>query len=151
MTTTLDDAVNYEEFLRLLDKARMYSDGDASQDGTGPHLVGAMREQIRQRIAGLSQKDREIVERLRSTAKTATQQQGIDLATVFSKFAQKGADKISQDELLIAMSRIFDQVNLGDIKDLYRVLLGAAPGTVGLSGFEDAKIPISEVVQMLTL
>jgi len=65
LTTSLDDAVNYEEFLRLLDKARMYSDGDASQDGAGPHLVGAMREQIRQRIAGLSQRDREIVERLR--------------------------------------------------------------------------------------
>ena len=49
------------------------------------------------------------------------------------------------------MSRVFDQVNLGDIKDLYRILIGAAPGTVGLAGFEDAKIPINEVVQMLTL
>ena len=49
------------------------------------------------------------------------------------------------------MSRVFDQVNLGDIKDLYRILIGAAPGTVGLTGFEDAKVPINEVVQMLTL
>lgn len=53
---------------------------------------------------------------------------------------------MSQDELLIAMSRIFDQINLGDIKDLYRILIGAAPGTVGLVGFEDAKVPINEVV-----
>lgn len=50
LTTSLDDAVNYEDFLRLLDKARMYTDGDVSQDGAGPHLVNAMREQIRQRI-----------------------------------------------------------------------------------------------------
>ena len=73
------------------------------------------------------------------------------MGSVFAKFAQRGSDKMSQDELLIAMSRVFDQVNLGDIKDLYRVLIGAAPGTVGLAGFEDAKVPINEVVQMLTL
>lgn len=83
--------------------------------------------------------------------KDAVVQQGIDLSAVFAKFAQKGSDKISLDELLIAMSRVFDHVNLGDIKDLYRILIGAAPGTVGLAGFEDAKIPINEVVQMLTL
>lgn len=44
------------------------------------------------------------------------------------------------------MSRVFDNVALGDIKELYRILIGAAPGTVGLTGFEDAKIPINEVV-----
>jgi hypothetical protein len=32
----------------------------------------------------------------------------VDLSAVFSKFAQKGSDKISLDELLIAMSRVFD-------------------------------------------
>ena len=52
---------------------------------------------------------------------------------------------------MIAMSRVFDNLNLSDIKDLYRILIGAAPGTVGLTGFEDVKIPINEVVQMLTL
>ena len=73
-------------------------------------------------------------------------QQGIDLTAVFHKFASKGSDKISLDELIIGMSRVYDQVNLGDIKELYRILIGAAPGTVGLAGFEDAKIPINEVV-----
>lgn len=65
---------------------------------------------------------------------------------MFHKFASKGSDKISLDELIIGMSRVYDQVNLGDIKELYRILIGAAPGTVGLAGFEDAKIPINEVV-----
>ena len=99
----------------------------------------------------MSQQDRETVERLRAVTRDSVSQQGLDLGAVFAKFAQRGSDKISLDELLIAMSRVFDQVNLGDIKELYRILIGAAPGTVGLAGFEDAKIPINEIVQMLTL
>lgn len=69
LTTSLDDAVNYEDFLRLIDKARFYSDGDTSQDGAGPHLVNAMRDQIRQRILSMSQQDRETIERLRAMTK----------------------------------------------------------------------------------
>ena len=30
LTTSLDDAVNYEDFLRLIDRAKMFSDGDGS-------------------------------------------------------------------------------------------------------------------------
>lgn len=47
------------------------------------------------------------------------------------------------------MSRVSDQVSLGDIKDLFRILLGFSPGS--MAGFEDAKVPINEIVQMLTL
>ena len=43
ITTSLDDAVNYQEFLKLFDRARLMSE-DMSQDGTGPHLINAMRE-----------------------------------------------------------------------------------------------------------
>lgn len=46
----------------------MYSD-DTSQDGAGPHLVNAMREQIRQRIAQMSQQDRETIERLKDVTR----------------------------------------------------------------------------------
>ena len=44
ITTSLDDAVNYQEFLRLFDRARLMSEEGMSQDGTGPHLINAMRE-----------------------------------------------------------------------------------------------------------
>lgn len=52
---------------------------DVSQDGAGPHLINAMREQIHSRIAQLSQQDREVVERLRQMARNAVNGQGIDL------------------------------------------------------------------------
>ena len=71
------------------------------------------------------------------------------LPSIFNKFAARGSDKLTQDELLIAMSRVSDDIHLGDIKDLYRILIGVAPGA--LAGFEDVKVPINEVVQMLTL
>lgn len=65
------------------------------------------------------------------------------------KFAQRGSDKLSQDELIISMSRLSDAISLGDIKNLFRILLGFSPGS--MAGYEDAKVPINEVVQMLTL
>ena len=56
LTTSLDDAVNYYEFLKLLDRAKAMSiSEDVSQDGAGPHLINAMREQIHARIGQLSQ------------------------------------------------------------------------------------------------
>ena len=150
LTTSLDDAVNYYEFLKLLDRAKAMSiSEDVSQDGAGPHLINAMREQIHGRIGQLSQQDREVVERLRHMVRNAVNGQGVDLTQVFMKFAQRGSDKLSQDELIISMSRVSDSVSLGDIKDLFRILLGFSPGS--LTGYEDAKVPINEVVQMLTL
>ena len=51
LTTSLDDAVNYSEFLKLLDRARHLTiSEDASQDTAGPHLINAMREQVLARI-----------------------------------------------------------------------------------------------------
>jgi hypothetical protein len=40
----------------------------------------------------------------------ANEEQGLDLSIIFHKLAQKGSDKISQDELLIAMSRVSDNI-----------------------------------------
>lgn len=113
---------------------------DASQDTAGPHLINAMREQIQARIQNLTQSDREVVQRLRMVVRGAQ----VDISSIFTKFAARGSDKLSQDELLIAMSRISDDIHLGDIKDLYRILIGVAPG--GLAGFEDVRVPINEVV-----
>jgi hypothetical protein len=36
-----------------------------------------------------------------------------------------------------------------DVKDLHRIIVGASPGSI--AGIEDVKVPINEVVQMLTL
>ena len=51
--------------------------------------------------------------------------------------------------MLIAMSRVNDDIQLGDVKELHRIIVGAAPGSN--IGIEDVKVPINEVVQMLTL
>ena len=42
-TTSLDTAVNYLEFLQLVQKADFYGEGDYNQDGATPHLIDAMR------------------------------------------------------------------------------------------------------------
>ena len=85
------------------------------------------------------------MERLRALMR----QSNADIGRVFNRFAQRGSDKISSDELLIAMSRVSDNIHLADIKDLYRIMVGAAPGALG--DLDDVKVPINEVVQMLTL
>ena len=71
-TTSLDTAVNYQDFLKVLDKTQLYLN-DYSQDEAGPHLINAMREQIHARISQLSNYDREIIERLRKVANQANQ------------------------------------------------------------------------------
>ena len=80
------------------------------QDEAGPHLVNAMREQIHSRISQLSNYDREIIEKLRKIANQSNRENGLDLGIVFQKLARKGSDKITQDELLIAMSRVSDNI-----------------------------------------
>lgn len=44
LTTTLDDAVNYHEFLKLLDRSRTINLSEDQSLETGSHLIGAMRE-----------------------------------------------------------------------------------------------------------
>ena len=84
LTTSLDDAVNYQEFLKLLDKAKNISISDEfSHDTSSPHLMNAMREQIHGRINALGHQDREVVERLRSQVK----QSNADIGRVFNRFA----------------------------------------------------------------
>lgn len=141
LTTTLDDAVNYHEFLKLLDRSRTINLSEDQSVETGSHLVGAMREQVRDKILSLGGNDREVVDRLRAIIKQTTG----DLGRTFSRFASRGSDKMSRDELLIAMSRVSDNVHLGDIKDLFRILSGSA------EDYADAKVPINEIVQLLTL
>ena len=47
------------------------------------------------------------------------------------------------------MSRVSDTIQLGDIKELHRIVVGAMPGSN--VGIDDVKVPISEIVQILSL
>ena len=94
----------------------------------------------------MSHHDREVIEKLRKISRNAANQ-GVDIPQIFRRFTNKGSDKMTQDELLIAMSRVCDNVSLGDVKELHRIIIGSQTST----GIEDVKIPVNEVVQMLTL
>jgi hypothetical protein len=76
-------------------------------------------------------------------------EKGIDVEEVFRRLVGKQNDKISQDELLIAMSRISDAVSLGDVKELHRILVGAYPGNN--AGIEDVKVSLVDAISILTL
>jgi|DEB0MinimDraft_12_1074336.scaffolds.fasta_scaffold30365_1 hypothetical protein len=49
---------------------------------------------------------------------------------------------MSQDELLIAMSRVSDHIQLGDVKELHRIVVGANTS----HDIEDVKVSVNEVV-----
>ena len=97
-------------------------------------------------MSQLSDQERQTVDKLRQIAYDLTQQ-GLDLSSVFLKFAQKGSETISQDEMLIAMSRVSDGAQLRDVKELHRILVGSG----STSGIEDIKVPVSDLIQILTL
>jgi len=40
------------------------------------------------------------------------------------------------------MSRVSDNIQLGDVKELHRIVVGAPTG----NGIEDVKVPINEIV-----
>ena len=107
--TGAETQINYVNFLQTLAKVGATSIGDFNQDDAGPHLINAMREQVHQRISQMNQHDRDIMEKLRKTS-TQAANNGVDLTQIFNKFAGKGSDKIGQDELLIAMSRVNDNI-----------------------------------------
>ena len=66
---------------------------------------------------------------------------GVDISQVFAKITSKGQDKISQDELLIGLSRVSNDINLRECKDLFRILMG--PGAMV---HENAQVPINEAI-----
>ena len=48
--TPMESNINYEEFLKILNRAGNMMGGD-NQDEAGPHLINALRDQIHNRIA----------------------------------------------------------------------------------------------------
>ena len=92
----------------------------------------------------MSAHERTTVEKLRRIAQNSSVS---DIQGIFAKFASKGSDKISHDELLIAMSRVSDNIQLGDVKELHRIVVGAHTS----HDIEDVRVSVNEVVQLLTL
>ena len=82
------DEVNYTFFLKSAG-----GDGRAGQDEASPHIINAMKEQVRNKINSLNEQDRSTIDKLRKTS-VELMSQGLDIATVFQKFAQIGSDKI---------------------------------------------------------
>ena len=83
--TPMESNINYEEFLKILNRAGNMMGGD-NQDEAGPHLINALRDQIHNRIAQMNQRDRDTTSKLRDIAQQAVQR-GVDLGSVFSKFS----------------------------------------------------------------
>jgi hypothetical protein len=81
-TTSLDTVVNYQDFLKVLERVHLYL-GDFGQDEAGPHLINAMREQVHARISQLSNYDRDIIDRLRKIAAQSNREHGLDLGVIF--------------------------------------------------------------------
>lgn len=135
------DEVNYNFFFKTTANGR-----DRGQDDAQPHILNAMKEQVKAKINSLNEQDRSTIDKLRKVS-ADLMSQGLDVSSVFQKFAQKGSDKISQDEMLIAMSRVSDTVQLKDVKELHRILVGASTS----HEIEDVKVAVNELVQLLTL
>lgn len=114
---------------------------DLALSGGGNSMGPTLQElEIQQKLReGLLQrlrpKDKEIVERIRGAMK------GQPLEDVLRRFARDNKDHISEDDLLIGVSKINANVYMGDLKDLIGILKAGA-GSQG-------KISIAETLQLI--
>ena len=49
---------------------------------------------------------------------------------------------MSVDDMLIAMSRVADSIQLGDVKELHRIIIGAG----SCNEIQDVKVAVNEVI-----
>lgn len=167
-TTSFDDVVNYDDFLKVLYKfgdmpfqqpphylsapGQDYSplqqhmqslnlnqepmisskqQQDLATSGANVEVMQKLRETLVQR---LKPQQREVVGRLRA------QLQGQGLEEILRKLARDNKDQISEDDLLIGISRLNANIHIGDIKELTNIIR---------DGKEGAKISIAETVQLI--
>lgn len=93
-----------------------------------------MRDSLLQRF---SPKEKDLVERIRGAVK------GQNVEDVLRRFAKDNKDLITEDELLLALSRLNANIYLGDIKDLV-TLMKAGQKTAG-----EGKVSIAEATQLI--
>ena len=173
-TTSFDDVVNYDDFLKVLYKFgdipfqqppqihgasfnSNYMTGGMGQDysplqqqmhslnlnqdgmlsskpqdlAAGSELMHKMRESFVQK---LKPQQLEVVSRLRA------QLHGQGLEDVLRRFARDNKDRISEDDLLIGISKLNANIHLGDIKELTNILKKEG---------KDEKVSIAETVQLI--
>ena len=71
---------------------------------------------------------------------------------VLKQFAAKDSDLMTKNELILSMSRVSNEISYMQVDVLHRAISGYLPQSSSLGGgLDDIKIPINEVVQMLTL
>lgn len=73
-------------------------------------------------ISKLQPKEKSIVDRIKQSFK------GQHVEETLRRFSRDNSDQISEDELLIAMSKLNSNFYLGDVKDFVGILKGANKG-----------------------
>lgn len=154
-TTSFDDVINYDDFLKILYKfgdmpivqpggsvVQMHQDytphhNDHQQDGENDAL-SKLREGLVQRF---KPKDREVIDRIRQAVR------GQPLEEVLRKFSRDNKDQISEDEFLIGVSKLNANLYTGDLKDFVSVLKGMGQGVNGQNASN--KVSIAEAMQLI--
>ena len=104
---------------------------DLATSGANVEVMQKLREALVQR---LKPQQKEVVSRLRA------QLHGQGLEDILRKLARDNKDQISEDDLLIGVSRLNANIHIGDIKELTNIIR---------DGKEGAKISIAETVQLI--
>jgi len=123
-TTTFEDAVNYDDFLKLLYK---FGSGEADQQDLAIEQ-GAL-------LARLKPKDREVTEKIRSALK------GQPIEEVLRRLSSGGKD-VTEEDLIIGVSKLNANLYLNDLKDFISVVKS-------LTGSQDNKISLADTMQLL--
>jgi len=95
-------------------------------------------------LAKLRPKDRELIERMKTAIK------GQPLEEVLKKLSRNNSDAITEDDFVIAFSKLNANLFLSDVKDFMQILksIGSEGGNKGGPGTPQgpAKISIAETV-----
>jgi hypothetical protein len=97
-------------------------------------LANKMREALLNKLAP---KEKSIVDRIRSSVK------GQPIEETLRRLSKDNTDRVNEEELLIALSKMNSNFYLGDIKDFINILKGHS------SKSGDDKISIAETVQLI--
>jgi len=85
-------------------------------------------------LGRLPPQEKDLVERIKLVLK------GQNIEDTLRRFARDNKDQITEDELILAISKLNANVYLGDVKDLGKILKSQ----------KDGKISIAEALQLLS-
>ena len=102
-------------------------------------MQGKIRDAIMQK---LKPKEREVTERIKTALK------GQPIEDVLRRFAGSGAKDITEEDLIIGVSKLNANLYLGDLKEFINALKGMARGEVGVPTGEN-KISLQDTLQLI--